>query len=68
LVIKLTNEAGNVPFALPTPVLTGSGYVSMFSVPELRDTPLQNFHYKGIREFFLCKKRDVKKEEESIHD
>ena len=49
-------------FALPTPVLTGSGYVSMFSVPELRDTPLQNFHYKGIREFFLCKKSDAKKE------
>lgn len=38
-------------FALPPPVLTGSGSVGIISVPGKRDTPLHTYRYEGIKVF-----------------
>jgi hypothetical protein len=38
-------------FALPTPVLTGSGSVGIISVPGKRDTPLHTYRDEGIKVF-----------------
>lgn len=41
------------PFALPPPVLTGSGSLSIISVPSPRDTPLRKYRDKVIKLFLI---------------
>lgn len=38
-------------FALPPPVLTGSGSVGIISVPGKQDTPLHTYRGEGIKVF-----------------
>jgi len=40
-------------FALPPPVLTGSGSLSIISVRQLTDTPLRKYRDKGIKLFLI---------------